>query len=77
MKEVGQSLGFIKQLECKAFYLNIFNSVRSRDLNYFNIQQGKPVYWNQGYNISTGISISWERNGITAENKKGQLFQGI
>ena len=50
--------GIYKQLEFKAFYLNIFNSVRSRDLNYFNIQQGNPVYWNQGYTISIGISIS-------------------
>jgi hypothetical protein len=30
----SRNLGFIKQLECIAFYLDILASVKSRDLNY-------------------------------------------
>jgi hypothetical protein len=72
-------LGFIKQLEFITLYLDIFTSVKSRDLNYRQFQgtirtfyelEPKDIIIQQESNF-IGNQSNYYRNG------KGHLFHGI
>jgi len=72
LEQSDRNLGFIKQLVFIALHLDIFTSVKSRDLNYTQCQHTLWIGTKGYYN-----SISYERIRNTSGKGKGHLFQAI